>query len=93
VERERPTASDVQQTLADLDGAISDASRPARGALDDGGALSHAQMRALRRCAPLTSAEFEAHWHVAEKRQGLLRRISGRAVDDRVPRSNPAASR
>lgn len=84
--RKRPIASDVPQTLADLDGAIFDSSRSARGALDDGGALSHAQMRALRRCAPLTSAEFKAHRQLAGPRKLSLRSILHRDVDSGGPR-------
>lgn len=59
VARKRPTVSDVSQIPADLE-----ASRPARGRPDGVDGLSHAQVRALRRCTPLTSAEFKAHRQV-----------------------------
>jgi len=93
VARERPTASDVQQTLAEIDRAIVGVAGPARGAPDDdGGVLSHAQMRALRRCAPLTRAEFKEHRQLAQKRKLSLSRIRDADVDDGAPRLRPPAS-
>ena len=52
--RKRPTASDVPQIPADPQ-----AIHRVRDAAGRVVALSHAQARALRRCTPLTSAEFE----------------------------------
>ena len=59
--RTRPTASDVQQVLAEYDAGkaedlVSAGADPGPDAL-----LSPAQMRALRRSARLTSAECMAH--------------------------------
>lgn len=54
--RKRPTVSDVSQIPADLG-----ASRAVRGGRNGVDGLSQAQARALRRCTPLTSAEFKAH--------------------------------
>jgi hypothetical protein len=56
VARKRPTVSDVSQIPVDLE-----ALRPLRGRPEGVEGLSHAQVRALRRCTPLTSAEFKAH--------------------------------
>jgi len=93
VARERPTASDVQQTLAEIDRAIVGVTGRARGAPDDdGGVLSHAQMRALRRCAPLTRAEFKEHRQLAQKRKLSLSRIRDADVDDGAPQLRPPAS-
>ena len=57
--RKRPTVSDVSQIPADLE-----PSRAVPGGPDGVDGLSHAQARALRRCTPLTSAEFKAHREV-----------------------------
>jgi len=93
VARERPTASDVQQTLAEIDRAIVGVAGRARGAPDDdGGVLSHAQMRALRRCAPLTRAEFKEHRQLAQKRKPSLSRIRDADVNDGAPQPGPPAS-
>ena len=59
--RKRPTASDVQQVLSDFDagsprGLLSTGAKPGAD-----GALSPAQMRALRRSDRLTTAECMAH--------------------------------
>ena len=56
VARKRPTVSDVPQIPASPE-----ASRPARDQHGGVDGLSHAQVHALRRCTPLTSAEFKAH--------------------------------
>lgn len=92
--RERPTASDVQQTLAEIDRAIVGVAGRARGAPDDdGGVLSHAQMRALRRCAPLTGAEFKEHRQLAQKRELSLSRVRDADVDDgALQQPSPPAS-
>jgi len=89
--RERQTASDVQQALAELDGDMLDRTRPARGALD-GRVLTHAQTHALRRCAPLTSAEFKTHRQLLDQRKLSLRRALGRDGGDgaRPPRPRPS---
>jgi hypothetical protein len=69
VARERPTASDVQQVLADFDtgnaeGLVSGGAQPGPDSL-----LSPAQMRALRRSDRLTSAECSAHRQRTEEHQ------------------------
>ena len=59
--RKRPTASDVQQVLADYE--VANAEDLVSAGADPGpdASLSPAQMRALRRSARLTSAECMAH--------------------------------
>lgn len=59
--RQRPTASDVQQVLADYEAAHAEDLVSAGGAPGPDAALSPAQMRALRRSDRLTSAECMAH--------------------------------
>jgi len=61
VARQRPTASDVQQVLADPNAANAEALVSAGGAPGPDATLSPAQMRALRRSDRLTSAECVAH--------------------------------
>ena len=76
--RKRPSASDVPQ--------ISDnpAAAPRVVAQPDGDdALTHAQTRALRRCAPLTTTEFKAQRLVVAQQhrfsvQRILRRSPAR---------------
>jgi len=58
VARKRPTASDVSLSLTDA--GASDRAGLAAEPDPDPGALTPAQTRALRRCAPLNSSEFEA---------------------------------
>ena len=76
--RKRPTASDVPQIPTN--GAAS----PRVFAEPDGDdALTHAQARALRRCAPLNTAEFKAQRLVVAQQhrfsvQRILRRSSVR---------------
>jgi hypothetical protein len=76
VARERPTASDVSQIPAVLD------VRPVRGAPDRPDALTQAQAHALRRCAPLTSADFKARGHEVRRRGLSLRQILARGAGD-----------
>lgn len=59
--RKRPTASDVQQVLADYDAGHAEDLISAGAAPGPDAAMSPAQMRALRRSARLTSAECLAH--------------------------------
>ena len=59
--RERPTASDVQQVLADYDAGHAEDLVSAGAAPGPDATMSPAQMRALRRSARLTSAECLAH--------------------------------
>ena len=59
--RKRPTASDVQQVLADFDAANAEGLVSAGAAPGADSTLSPAQMRALRRSERLTVAECMAH--------------------------------
>ena len=59
--RERPTASDVQQVLADYEAGNTEDLVSAGAQPGPDAALSPAQMRALRRSDRLTSAECMAH--------------------------------
>jgi hypothetical protein len=72
VARERPTASDVSPLSTVLD------VRPARGGPDRPDALTHAQARALRRCAPLTSADFNVRGREVQQRTLSLRQFLAR---------------
>ena len=71
-----PTASDVPQVPANPDAAPRVVAEP-----DADDALSHAQTRALRRCAPLNTTEFKAQrLVVAQQHRFSVQRIL------RVPR-------
>lgn len=59
--RKRPTASDVQQVLADCEAEGAEDLVAAGADPGPGATMSPAQMRALRRSARLTSAECMAH--------------------------------
>jgi hypothetical protein len=61
VARKRPTASDVQQVLADYGAGKTEDLVSAGAAPGPDASMSPAQMRALRRSARLTSAECMAH--------------------------------
>jgi hypothetical protein len=61
VARKRPTASDVQQVLADYEAGKAEDLVSAGGRPGPDATMSPAQMRALRRSARLTSAECMAH--------------------------------
>lgn len=76
--RERPTASDVPQISAHPAASPRVVTEPDR---DE--ALTHAQTHALRRCAPLNTAEFKAQRLVVAQQhrfsvQRILRRSSAR---------------
>jgi hypothetical protein len=79
VARERPTASDVLQISA-----VPDVS-PVRGGPDRPDALTHAQAHALRRCAPLTSADFKARGRELQQRRLSLKQILARDVGNNTP--------
>jgi hypothetical protein len=76
VARERPTASDVSQMPTALDG------RPRHGGSDRPDTLTQAQAQAqaqaLRRCAPLTRADFKARGRQVQQRTLSLRQILAR---------------
>jgi len=77
VARKRPTASDAPQIPVVPPASPRVVTEPDR---DD--ALTHAQTRALRRCAPLNTAEFKAQRLVVAQQhrfsvQRILRRTSG----------------
>ena len=59
--RKRPTASDVQQVLADYEAGNAEDLVSAGAPPGPDASLSPAQMRALRRSDRLTSAECVAH--------------------------------
>ena len=59
--RKRPTASDVQQVLADYEAGNAEDLVSAGADPGPDATMSPAQMRALRRSARLTSAECMAH--------------------------------
>ena len=59
--RKRPTASDVQQVLADYEAGNAEDLVSAGAVPGPDATLSPAQMRALRRSDRLTSAECMAH--------------------------------
>jgi hypothetical protein len=61
VARKRPTASDVQQVLADYEAGNAEDLVSAGAAPGPDASLSPAQMRALRRSDRLTPAECVAH--------------------------------
>jgi hypothetical protein len=75
VARKRPAASDVTLTLA-----VPDATLRVDAGPDDPDALTLAQTRALRRCAPLNAEEFKAqrlviaHQHRLSVKRILRRR-------------------
>jgi hypothetical protein len=78
VARKRPTASDVPQISAEPGVALRVVAEA-----DGDDALTHAQTRALRRCAPLNTAEFKAQRLVVAQQhrfsvQRILRRTSAR---------------
>jgi hypothetical protein len=81
VARKRPTASDVPQLPADpaaLESALAQA--------DADDALTHAQTHALRRCAPLNTAEFKAQrLVVAQQHRFSVQRILRRSAARRDP--------
>lgn len=65
--RKRPIASDVPQIPANPDAAA----RAERVGLDDAGhGLTQAQAHALRRCAPLSSSEFNGQRQVLAQQHG-----------------------
>jgi hypothetical protein len=76
VARERPTASDVSLIPAALD------VRPQRGGSDRPDTLTSAQAHALRRCAPLTRADFKARGREVQQRRLSLRQILARDAGD-----------
>jgi hypothetical protein len=90
VARLRPTASDVQQTLT---GPLADADRDHAGPGAPTGALSPAQAHALRRCAPLNSAEFKARRQLVQRGNLTLRGILLRGTDDADASPTPPAKR
>ena len=90
--RKRPTASDASQIPANADPATTGGARPGRA-----GALTEAQSQALRRCAPLSPAEFKAQREViAQQHRWAVMRILRRADAPeslagarRLPRTRP----
>ena len=81
VARKRPTASDVPQSPAHASASSSAVAVP-----DGDDALTHAQMRALRRCAPLNTAEFKAQrLVVAQQHRFSVQRILRRSPARRDP--------
>lgn len=81
--RKRPTASDVQQIPADPAASHRVVAQP-----DGDDALTHAQTRALRRCAPLNTTEFKAQrLVVAQQHRFSVQRILRRASTRRDPPS------
>ena len=79
--RKRPTASDVPQIPANPAGSPRGFAEP-----DGIDALTHAQTHALRRCAPLNTAEFKAQrLVVAQQHRFSVQRILRRASVRRDP--------
>ncbi|HEV7883440.1 MAG TPA: hypothetical protein VGO81_07715 [Solirubrobacteraceae bacterium] len=76
VARERPTASDVSQIPAVLD------IRPERDGRERVDGLTRAQAHALRRCAPLTSADFKEHRRAVQQHMLSLRHVLARGAGD-----------
>lgn len=76
----RPIASDVQQMLTPSDPAFAGRG-PSAGA-----ALSPAEQHALRRSAPLTTAEFKAVAQLVDRRDLPLRRLLRQQHDARRAR-------
>ncbi|HVF78736.1 MAG TPA: hypothetical protein VNA28_10595 [Solirubrobacteraceae bacterium] len=80
VPRKRPAASDASAVPAGADAAD-------RESLEADDALTYAQTRALRRCAPLNSADFKAQrLVVAQQHRLAIRRILRRDIDATRPR-------
>ena len=79
--RKRPTASDVPQIPASPGPSLRVVAQP-----DGNDALTHAQTHALRRCAPLNTAEFKAQrLVVAQQHRFSVQRILRRASVRRDP--------
>ena len=79
--RKRPNASDVPQIPVDPSASPRVVTDP-----DGDDALTHAQTRALRRCAPLNTAEFRAQrLVVAQQHRFSVQRILRRTSAGRDP--------
>ena len=76
VARKRPTASDVSPIPPVLDVP------PPHGATHRPDSLTQAEAHALRRCAPLTSADFRARGRQVQERRLSLRQILARDHSD-----------